>query len=968
MSKLTLGLLFFLLFQTDLIAQPLTLDSLVEVIEISRSDDSQTLEDQLEPYLQKVKTEKQVDLWLYLLSELIYEERAYILPSSDLVVEADSLLNCCIQELMLKDQDSAIFYTYLESKSKYLYEIEDYTNALRLYKILINNTEIYDEIDSLYQAFRYSELGNLYLRIGNPDRALLYYQEYLNYLPSVYDYPDDAIFYEILGYSYLAGSWKMKGIYRQNDIDLSNAVRFYRKAISLIDELEQPTAFSNTITSAYYGLIDIYQEAENYDSAVFYLNEARQYNLQASPKMKARILRLEGEQLLAESNVNAALEYFNKAKLLHVRQKGENHLDSYVYNNYIATALAENGDIQSALDLVQKNLQILGPDSIVVSNIQNPRKEAIVFLPEAIHTLNLKSDLLSKLYYQYPSPENWQNCIATYRLAVELSLKERSISFGTDAKQRYIHRHRKLIESALDFCFETKEKVKDVGLDNHVLWFMENSKALLLQEELNHSQAFKALNVPVSIIELLDSLKKSRNVLSEKLREDYTSIALLKDIKNVEETYDSIQQLLGARFPGYLAPSSFKFSLKDHQSNVEENRNVLNYFQGGSSYYLLSINSRNIEFIRIEDRDRITQAIDTVLDMSRKRTLEPDKFSANLQYLFEALIGPVDNMLTKCDAITVIPDGYLSYLPFEMLLSGEPADDAYQDWPYLLKNYAFSYEYSLQLSDMMDVKDSDASQSYLGIAPEYSSGSPKDLMVMTGDSMLLAERDFGELMFNKNEVVQVYDIFGGQTLLDTEATRENFLRHVTEAKLIHLSMHAYVDEANPDQSGLVFSDFREENQGISKNGFIAISELSTLKLNAEMVMLSACETGYGYLERGEGPLSLGRAFKMAGCPTSAMSIWKANDYSTSQIMISYAQYLADGEEKDKALQLAKLDYLANADRNTSHPYFWASFILHGDNAPLSFVKGRTLSRTWVYILCSLFFIIAIYYVRMKRKT
>ncbi|MEL7002623.1 MAG: CHAT domain-containing protein, partial [Bacteroidota bacterium] len=141
-----------------------------------------------------------------------------------------------------------------------------------------------------------------------------------------------------------------------------------------------------------------------------------------------------------------------------------------------------------------------------------------------------------------------------------------------------------------------------------------------------------------------------------------------------------------------------------------------------------------------------------------------------------------------------------------------------------------------------------------------------------------------------------------------------------------------------------------------------------LSINAELAILSACETGYGYLERGEGLISLGRAFKLAGCPTTTMSIWKAQDFSTSKIMVKYAEYLSKGVSKDRALQRAKIDYLDMADINTSHPYFWAPFILHGNKEPLSFVSHGGLSSVWLILGLSLVGLVAItFFVRYKFK-
>ncbi|MEL7005110.1 MAG: hypothetical protein AAFN93_20575, partial [Bacteroidota bacterium] len=101
-------------------------------------------------------------------------------------------------------------------------------------------------------------------------------------------------------------------------------------------------------------------------------------------------------------------------------------------------------------------------------------------------------------------------------------LKNRRMSFGIEAKQRYIQRHRQLIEAALEFCYDMQGQVPEIEIYNHILWFMENSKALLILEDLYNGQVLKSLEVPPSIIKSLDSLELLRNELSEELRSDYT--------------------------------------------------------------------------------------------------------------------------------------------------------------------------------------------------------------------------------------------------------------------------------------------------------------------------------------------------------------------------------------------------------------------------------------------------------------
>ena len=156
-------------------------------------------------------------------------------------------------------------------------------------------------------------------------------------------------------------------------------------------------------------------------------------------------------------------------------------------------------------------------------------------------------------------------------------------------------------------------------------------------------------------------------------------------------------------------------------------------------------------------------------------------------------------------------------------------------------------------------------------------------------------------------------------------------------------MHAYANNENDNFSGLIFT---QQPDTVSEDGFLHANELYNLSLHSELAVLSACETGIGTLAPGEGIMSLGRAFKYAGCPNVTMSLWNADDQSTSQIMQHFFAHLHDGSAKDRALRAAKLDYLNDARSAQAHPYYWAAFVQVGDSDPLSSAAGFSMGW-WV---------------------
>jgi CHAT domain-containing protein len=124
-------------------------------------------------------------------------------------------------------------------------------------------------------------------------------------------------------------------------------------------------------------------------------------------------------------------------------------------------------------------------------------------------------------------------------------------------------------------------------------------------------------------------------------------------------------------------------------------------------------------------------------------------------------------------------------------------------------------------------------------------------------------------------------------------------------------------------------------------------KIYNLKLNAEMAVLSACNSGTGKMQKGEGMMSLARGFIYAGCPSIVMTLWQVTDKSSSELMTSFYRYLKKGKSKQEAMRLAKIDYLEQADDLTSNPYFWSGFVVLGDSHPIYKKSGFTY---WMIVI------------------
>ena len=193
----------------------------------------------------------------------------------------------------------------------------------------------------------------------------------------------------------------------------------------------------------------------------------------------------------------------------------------------------------------------------------------------------------------------------------------------------------------------------------------------------------------------------------------------------------------------------------------------------------------------------------------------------------------------------------------------------------------------------------------------------------------------GYLAFSDEEAEGI----GGDIYKNDNATKKRFLETYREHGVIHFATHAQVDDTDPSGSFIAFYPDQEEYKLYTEE----LYALSMEKTN--LVVISACEAGNGTMQKGEGLISIARGFAFAGCPAVITTLWNAHDESTAWISKKLHHYLKKGWHKSDALRQAKIDFL-NSDTGKAydHPYFWANFILIGNDTPI------TNSYWYTYIL------------------
>jgi CHAT domain-containing protein len=381
--------------------------------------------------------------------------------------------------------------------------------------------------------------------------------------------------------------------------------------------------------------------------------------------------------------------------------------------------------------------------------------------------------------------------------------------------------------------------------------------------------------------------------------------------------------------------------------------------------YALAFNEKDTALVPLKTTPKIlTQAVDSLVGpfhQLEKGSINNVPFRADLAFkLYQTLIQPVESILKKSKTIIVLPDDVVLNLPLEMLLDAKPAKSIYTplDSPdyadaFLLNRYIFQYSPMLRPGEDRSVLFRQHPRMCVFANPNRSVISDER------SQLLLRSPAFGRfdpLPFAELEAEQIRQVNRNvHSFVRDQATEMRLDEESKKADILHFATHAFFDSSFDAFSGLALA----ETSDTTDDGLLMGYEIADMNLDCDLVTLSACETGRGKRMAGEGILGLPRTFLGAGARTVLMTLWKVDDRFTSMIMpVFYDRYLNMGLTKAEALAEAKRSFFykrglkpsglqsrdhgrvtatfglrhAGTDHITDyrHPFFWASFMLFGE--------------------------------------
>jgi len=715
------------------------------------------------------------------------------------------------------------------------------------------------------------------------------------------------------------------------------ALVYVNKAKNILEEITYSRRDSFKLANLYNNAGITYEMIDSLQKALFFYGNSYEINKDARPGSYEIGANLDNMAIVFKKMKNyekakkhsfKAMEYFD----------GKNDITelAYIYDN-LGDAYLLEGKTDSALYFYDKaiNNLVAGFESTSIYDLPPINSDIISDKTGLYIYLSSKAKALIQKYEESNDQDLLSVTFNSYTKLDSLADLMR-LEYHSDAsKESLLKRSKPIYDEAIEFCHFLYEKTGDEKYAFQAFDFAEKSKAIILLEGIRKSEAKtvipeklreeeKEIDLKKNFYEkkyslaqidkqdseanktILDSLSKYRTKHAQKVKEIVDLHPAYKMLKNNTQTLS----------PGILMDSL-----------LSKDISFIEYYLAKNRLFCFVVTKSDFNFIELG----IDSSFNKKIHLFNEAILQNKNLSyaKNAHDLYLSLIDPIKEFLGDTKELMIVPDGHLSKVSFDALLSeipNEASKNNFSAYPYLLNKYVISYNYSATLwKEMLSKKKSTGKlKKFLAFSPAF----PKSISVSKLDSDPINQ--LSALKLNLEEVDQISDLFDGKTFKKNKATIENFKKFASTYNIIHLATHAKANNIDGDYSYIVFSGKEKGEYDL-----LYARDLYTLKLQSELVVLSACETNSGELLKGEGVISLTRSFAYAGSKSLLSTLWVAGEDASMDICTNFYKDLLLGKNKARSLNDAKKFYLKKQEiQRKAHPYYWAGFTLTGNTESL----------------------------------
>jgi CHAT domain-containing protein len=523
------------------------------------------------------------------------------------------------------------------------------------------------------------------------------------------------------------------------------------------------------------------------------------------------------------------------------------------------------------------------------------------------------------------------------------------------------------LESIFEVGYALYELTKENSYLEDLFSFSEKSKAYMLKNYISDEQAKRISGIPEVMIEKARIMKKEIDTLQysmdqRALQNIYAPDELIVNrILQKQEEYDNYIQMLEKKYPEYaqLKNRGTTISVYTVQKHLQPDQSLIEYFFTDTAFFSFYIDKDTILLTYQKVSDKLYQQVMEYrryfddLTFNKMNSQNIKEFIKKSYTLYSLTLKPIEDRIFK-KRLIIIPDEALSLIPFETLIQKPPDSlehTTLKKLPFLIMNNPVCYLYSAsQISTRS--KTHFKVIDYAGFAPTYTNLNSDSVTQNTG----IPEPLPGAV----DEVMTANRYFRGRVYIDPEINKDIYFKESRKRIILHLAMHALLDSIEPMNSKFIFSpaiDLDEKQ--------LHAYEIYARKIVASLVVLSACNTGMGEMNEGEGIFSIARAYLLAGVQNVLYTQWSISDRSSTQLMDRFYFYLSHGVPTDIALQKAKIDFILQGDPVKTIPYYWAGYMIMG--TPIRLPSQNII--LFLAGLCALVMLVMILiYIRRERST
>jgi CHAT domain-containing protein/Tfp pilus assembly protein PilF len=756
--------------------------------------------------------------------------------------------------------------------------------------------------DRRTQSRTLRHLGSLYFSLGEPQKALDKFKEALAMHEAIKDNLGKALSLNKIG--------MVHNFYGETP----TALEYYEQALALIRSL--PTARGEGYILTNIGAI--YFSQGEYQKAFDYYNQAiLRFQSSVDPLGEAQTLNNIGQAYINRRDEQKALEHLNKALSIN---RAISYKSGEAYSHYlIAQAKRNVGNLDESLANIDAALETV--EALRAKIDADDLRES--YFGSVQDYYSFKIDLLMQLDKLAPSK------------------RYAALAFQTNERARA----RTLMEILAEAGVDIREGVDPVLLQ----------RQQALQQSLN----------------ALASGRQLRLLKGKQTPDQAASVA--REIEKLTISYQELKAQIRTRSPRYAALTQPQpLSLANIQEHVlDDDTLLLEYSLGQERSYLWAVTKRSIDSFTLPGRSEIEAAtrrlyslltdrnkpgikFETVEERQERIKLSDSKVYEAATILGRMVLRPVATQLMN-KRLLIVADGALQYIPFAVLTAVTESSAKPVYIPLIAEHEMVSLPSASTLAVLRQelVGRKPAPRSLAVLAdPIFSKNDERlknkkasDHPAQMQDKKTISEGDedraggdsgFGDVRLDRlrhtrqeaEAILALLPPSECKLSLDFDASRATATSAELSAyRFVHFATHGFLDDLHPELSGIVLSLVNGE--GAEQNGFLRAIDIFNLKLPAELVVLSGCQTGLGKQIRGEGVVGLTRAFMYAGAARVLVSLWDVNDKATAELMERFYSNMLGKPRLQPAAALRAAQLSMWKEKGLS-PYYWAAFVMNGE--------------------------------------